>query len=968
MKKFTFFTFLMLFVVSVFAQTRDLSPTIGKATISSQKSTASLWTLQFGNDISTQAWGPYSYGIESDGTNLFISKYNANKFYRLTTAGALVDSFSVAGTGFPTGGIRDLAYDGTYFYGSNFTNVVCKMDFTTHMMVSTITLPTGFLVRHIAYDPTANSGAGGLWVGPWNGQGPRLYSMTGVYLDSIPAANLGAYSASGSAFDNITPGGPYLWLYSQPATGNTNELIQIKISTKQKVLTHDLTQEIPALSASSSGGLFQKTNLIAGTTTLGGLCQGLAIWGINLASTIPPLNGMQINTLNLLGAVQINTPQTLAGMLSNLGSTTVTSFNLNYSINGGANVTQNLTGLNIAGLATYNYSHSTVWTPATAGTYTVKLWASNINGNAALSSDTITKTVNAMATLVFQKVVLEEYTGIHCQYCPDGHKKANDYKALHPNDVFIINLHQGGYATPAAGEPDFRTSFGDALATQTGLTGYPAATINRHVFSPLTVTATSDRAQWPVFGDQVLATPTYASMNITSASVDVQTRILTVSALVNYIGAATTTNMLNIALLQNNVEGPQTAGATYNPAQVLPNGNYLHGHMLRHLLTGQWGDTVTTTTAGSNFTKTYTYTLPADINLIDLDLGNIEIVGFVVEGKQNIITGAEKNIALTNIMYAKDISIESITAADEICNPKLTPTIKIKNLGSDTVTAISFTYNINGGTALTYNWAGILTPYASKSIDIPAITGFSVLVSNAITIGVVNVNGVVDQNAANNSKTKSGILKTTNNSSGASGHVFTFTQDRYGSESTWKITDDATSTIVAQGGPYADLAANGVLAHPVNVNFSATGCYTVTVVDAYGDGINAGYGAGSYQLVNAANQVVISSNGQFATGETKLFELTSLVGIEENTELSVFSLTPNPAKDNVQLSFNLNNSKEVNVSIFNSLGAVVYSQTEGVLTSGNHRINLKTSNLSSGIYYMNVKAGDNTITKKLVIE
>jgi hypothetical protein len=965
MKRFTFFVFLFFFAASVFAQS-EVAPNNGLQATKSLKSANVVWTVQFNSNVASELWAPGTYGIESDGSHLFVTKWASNKFYKLTTAGVLVDSFSVTGT--MSGGIRDLAYDGTYFYGSNNSNTIYKMDFVAKTIVSTIVLPTGFAVRHISYDPTANSNAGGLWCGPWNTQGPRLYSMTGTYLDSIPAANLGVYTASGSAFDNVTPGGPYLWFYSQATGSNMNDIFQVKISTKQKTgISNDMTQIITGLAAANiSGGLFQKTNLITGTTTLGGMAQGSRIWGVDLASTTPPANGMNINTLNLLTAIQINTPQTFAGMLTNSGSNAVTAMDLNYSVNGGANVTQALTGLNIAGLSTYNYSHTTTWTPATAGTYTIKLWASNINGNATLSSDTITKTVNAMTTLVFKKVVLEEYTGIHCTYCPDGHKIANTYKALHPNDVFLINIHQGSFATPSAGEPDFRTAFGDALANQTALTGYPSGTINRHIFAPATSTALS-RSVWAAKGDEMLATPTYATMNIDSAVVDVQTRILSVYVKANYIGSASAVNLMNVALLQNNIEGPQTGGST-NPAQMLPNGKYNHNHALRHLLTGQWGDTIAVTSAGTTFTKVYNYTLPNSIVNIDLDLGNLEVIGFIAEGKQEIITGAEKSITLNNILYSKDVSIESITTADEICAPELKPVLRVKNLGADVVTSISFTYSVNGGTAATYNWNGSINPYASALIEMTTITGFTVLASNSITVGVVNVNGVADQNAANNSKTKSNILQTNNTTSGTTGHVFTFTQDRYGSESSWKIIDDATGATIASGGPYTDLAATGTLAHTANVTFSATGCYTVIAMDSYGDGINAGYGAGSYKLVNGANQTVISSTGQFQTEERKIFNLTSLIGIEETGALSVFSVSPNPAKDNVQLSFNLNDSKEVNVSIYNNLGAIVYSNNEGTLTSGNHTINVKVNGLSSGIYYMSVKAGDNTIAKKLVIE
>jgi hypothetical protein len=960
MKKFSFFLFFMGLFMFVSSQTSEQAPFIaGTKSVTS----TNVWTVQFSSDISSAIWGPGTYGIESDGTHLYVTKWASNKFYKITTTGALVDSFAVSGS--LTGGIRDLAFDGTYFYGGSNSNVIYKMDFVTKAIVSTITLPSGFAVRHIAYDPTANGGAGGLWVGPWNTLGPRLYSMTGTLLDSIPAANLGSFSASGSAFDNVTPGGPYLWLYSQASGSNMNDVIQVKISTKQKTgLMSDMTQVLSGITSSNiSGGLFQTTNLITGTTTLGGLVQGKMIWGVDLASTNPQPNGVKIKTLNVGSIVQINTPQTIAGSLEVTGSNAVTSYTLNYSIDNAAPISQNVTGVNIPGLSTANYSHSTQWTPTTNGSYNIKVWASNINGNSNYISDTLSKNINVVTNLVFRKVVLEEYTGIHCTYCPDGHKIANQYKALHPNDVFLINIHQGSYATPSAGEPDFRTQFGDALANQTGLTGYPSGTINRHVFPPNTSTALS-RSVWAAKGDEVLAMPTYANMSVTSATVDAQTRQLSVTVQVNYFANGPAINMMNVALLQNNIEGPQTGGNT-NPAQMLPNGKYNHLHALRHLLTGQWGDTIPNTSNGTVFTKTYTYTLPNTIGNIDVELGNLEIVAFVAEGKQEIITGAESSVNITNIPYNRDIAIDNIDAENEICAAKVKPVLRVKNLGSETVTSITFNHNINGATSGTFTWTGSIAPYASKSIDYDSIVGFTVQANNTLTIEVAQVNGASDQNSANNSKTKTFTM--TNNNTNGIPHVFTFVQDRYGSESTWKIVEDATGAIVASGGPYTDLTANGTATHTHNVTFSATGCYSVYVYDSYGDGINAGYGAGNYNLKNAANQVVISSTGQFTTMEKKIFNLTSLIGVEEINSISNVAISPNPAKDNVNIQFFLNSSKNVTISLYNSLGALVYSENKGEL-NGSQNFNLNLGHFSKGIYYLNIQTGDNIISNKLIVE
>ncbi len=38
-----------------------------------------------------------------------------------------------------------------------------------------------------------------------------------------------------------------------------------------------------------------------------------------------------------------------------------------------------------------------------------------------------------------KNVVLEEFTGIYCTYCPDGHVVAQGIQDANPNDVVLIN-------------------------------------------------------------------------------------------------------------------------------------------------------------------------------------------------------------------------------------------------------------------------------------------------------------------------------------------------------------------------------------------------------------------------------------------------------------------------------------------------------------------------------------------------
>ncbi len=115
----------------------------------------------------------------------------------------------------------------------------------------------------------------------------------------------------------------------------------------------------------------------------------------------------------------VSTPQNIQGDVINYGVSTITSMDLNYQVDNGAVVTSALTGLNIASFSTYSYVHPTVWTPAVSGTYQVKFWVSNINGNADMNNanDTVTKGFGVASALVQRTVLIEEFTNASCPPC-----------------------------------------------------------------------------------------------------------------------------------------------------------------------------------------------------------------------------------------------------------------------------------------------------------------------------------------------------------------------------------------------------------------------------------------------------------------------------------------------------------------------------------------------------------------------
>ena len=216
---------------------------------------------------------------------------------------------------------------------------------------------------------------------------------------------------------------------------------------------------------------------------------------------------------------------------------------------------------------------------------------------------------------------MEEWTGIHCGYCPVGHATVQAQMAANPGRVAAINIHSGSYAVPGAGEPDFRTAEGDGLDGAFPISGYPASTLNRRTVSYTdNGTPTTGQVYHPAYlGDAafipaVLGETSEVNM-YAEASIDVSTNELTVDVEYYYTSnASNSTNYLNVAIVQNNIPGPQSDYGDFNPTGWIDQGAgiYNHQHVFRQFLTGQWGEAISNTSSGISDIRAYSLTLPRE--------------------------------------------------------------------------------------------------------------------------------------------------------------------------------------------------------------------------------------------------------------------------------------------------------------------------------------------------------------------
>jgi len=157
----------------------------------------------------------------------------------------------------------------------------------------------------------------------------------------------------------------------------------------------------------------------------------------------------QITTSQYLAAGNVN----ITGVIRNLGSNTITSLTMNYKIDAGAPVTAVLTGLSIAPLATYNFTHTTPWA-ATVGSHTVECYATNLNGNnpdANPGDDSKIKNVFVMSESVQRIPLFEIFTSSTCGPCKPGNENFETVITGKPLSDFVKVKFQQDF--PGTGDP-----------------------------------------------------------------------------------------------------------------------------------------------------------------------------------------------------------------------------------------------------------------------------------------------------------------------------------------------------------------------------------------------------------------------------------------------------------------------------------------------------------------------------------
>ena len=320
-------------------------------------------------------------------------------------------------------------------------------------------------------------------------------------------------------------------------------------------------------------------------------------------------------------------------------------------------------------------------------------------------------------------------------------------------------------------------------------------------------------------------------------------------------------------------------------------------------------------------------------------------------------------IALTGILFfSLSISIAQPTITATGINPVI----------GESITAVATTATIspgNSGANQTWNLSAITGSSASTTVVAPSSTTNGSSFPNATVCyssslptyyktsstayqycGVVNSGGVI-QSFSNLEDFLRFPFTYTNSYTDAFAMSYLSNGYMMYRTGTITVTADGWGTLTTPNGTFSNiLRVHLTENYQDSTNFSGVPFVTSVSTDQY-----FWYKEGTHASLAA----IVSATVQGITTTVSSY-ITNPVGINEMSRVVAdYSISPNPASDKINLSFVLDENKNVEMKIFNSLGEVVKIINNEYLVQGQNITQVDVSTLPNGVYFSQIISENN---------
>jgi outer membrane protein Omp28/type IX secretion system substrate protein len=523
-------------------------------------------------------------------------------------------------------------------------------------------------------------------------------------------------------------------------------------------------------------------------------------------------------------------------------------------------------------------------------------------------------------------VMLEIVTGTWCQYCPGAAMGADDLIA-NGHDVAVVEYHGGD---------DYENTFSTSRISYYGISSYPTAKFD----GLLTVSGGSSTQSMYA---QYL--PRYNQRHVIQSSFSIDAEGLTFG-LIDYEATITVEKVATTTASNLKLQFVITESDIEENWQGLHELHFVE----RTMVPNQNGTSVDFTSGNSQ--------------VVNLDFSideswvyeHCEIVVFLQDNSTKEIHQAIK-LPLSDFApaYDRDASVNEATNVPvKNCSGTVAPIATIRNNGNATLTSLDINYLVNGGDVYTHNWTGELNFLETANVELPSID-FTLIADNELEIFSSMPNGEEDEypdnDALNTDFTMAEHTLTTVN--------MMLRLDSHPEETSWELSNDE-GTVLYSGDNYTTPNQN------VMETFTLVddpGCYTFSIFDSLGDGLAL---PGFYMLYYG-NNVIIFQGSNCGYQKSIQFTADDFVTVEDHAGIENINIYPNPFRNSTNVAFSILESANIHFEILNTLGQLVFQSQKNLYQPGIYTETITPGNLSSGIYFIRIYAGEKNISKKITI-